>query len=134
DPPRPSTKLSGLGELATEVASCRQIELDALEKQLHRELDWIPLKAMRKDRAQRYATATQFSEDIANYLANRPLRAGPESRSYRLRKFLRRNETAVSASAAMVLLLLGGIAATSWQAVRRSEEHTSELQSRGHLV
>src|SRR5439155_20653039 len=134
DPPRPSTRLSRLGNGAQEVARLRQIPLETLAKQLKGELEWIPLKAIRKDRGQRYATATELSEDIANYLADRPLRAGPESRRYRLRKFLRRNETAVSASAAMVLLLLGGIAATSWQAVRRSEEHTSELQSRGHLV
>ena len=54
------------------------------------ELEWIPMMAMRKDRTQRYSTATELSEDVGNYMANRPLRAGPESPAYRARKFLRR--------------------------------------------
>ncbi len=128
DPPRPSTRLSGLGALAPQIASSRQIALDELERQLHRELDWIPLKAMRKLPSERYGTANELSDDIQNYLASRPLRAGPESRAYRLRKFLSRNKGAVAASAAMLLLLLGGISATSWQAVRatRAESRASE--------
>jgi non-specific serine/threonine protein kinase/serine/threonine-protein kinase len=122
DPPRPSTRLSALGEGALRVASSRQLALDDLERQLHRELDWIPLKAMRKIPAERYATASELSEDIRNYLANRPLRAGPESTGYRVRKFLRRNKRGVAASAAMLLLLLGGIATTSWQAIAARRE------------
>jgi serine/threonine protein kinase len=117
DPPRPSTKLSGLTS-SEEVARLRRTPLDALQRQLKSELEWIPLKAMRKDRAQRYATTTELAQDINNYLANRPLRAGPESASYRARKFLRRNKAGVAAFAAMVFLLLTGIAATTWQAVR----------------
>jgi non-specific serine/threonine protein kinase/serine/threonine-protein kinase len=130
DPPRPSTRLSGLGELAPQVASSRQMALDELERQLHRELDWIPLKAMRKLPSERYATANELSDDIQNYLANRPLRAGPESTGYRLRKFLRRNKIGVAASAAMVLLLLGGIVATSWQAVRATRAEAQASQER----
>jgi serine/threonine protein kinase/tetratricopeptide (TPR) repeat protein len=118
DPPRPSTRLSRGNEQAGAVAAARQTDLDALHKLLHRELDWIPLKAMRKDRQERYATAMELADDIENYLSDRPLRAGPESTSYKLRKFLRRHKTGVAASAVMVLLLLAGITATTWQAVR----------------
>jgi serine/threonine protein kinase/Tfp pilus assembly protein PilF len=128
DPSRPSTRLSDLGETALHVASCRQMPLDALEQLLHRELDWIPLKAMRKIRSERYATANELSDDIQNYLANRPLRAGPESTTYRLRKFLRRNKRGVAASVGMILLLVGGIITTGWQAVRatRAEIRVTE--------
>src|SRR5207249_10231989 len=118
DPPRPSTRLSSLGMGAQEIARLRQVPLDSLSRQLKSELEWIPLKAMRKEREQRYSTATELAEDIANYLGDRPLRAGPESKRYRLRKFLRRNKTGVTASAAMVFLLIAGIATTSWQAIR----------------
>src|SRR5439155_20139551 len=41
DPPRPSTKLSGLGEDAPEIARLRQATLASLEKQLKSELEWI---------------------------------------------------------------------------------------------
>jgi serine/threonine protein kinase len=117
DPPRPSTKLSGL-KGSEEVARLRRTPLEALQHQLKSELEWIPLKAMRNDRSERYATTAELAQDIQNYLANRPLRAGPESAAYRARKFLRRNKAGVAASAAMVLLLIAGIAATTWQAVR----------------
>ncbi|HEY7089949.1 MAG TPA: serine/threonine-protein kinase [Tepidisphaeraceae bacterium] len=126
DPPRPSTRLSSLlGNTAEQVAKCRQLPLDALERQLKHELEWIPLKAMRKDRSQRYASATELAEDIQNYMSQRPLRAGPESPGYRARKFLRRNKRAVAAATAMVALLLGGIAATTWQAVRATRAERS---------
>jgi non-specific serine/threonine protein kinase/serine/threonine-protein kinase len=130
EPPRPSTRLSSLGSEAQEVAQRRQAPLEALEKQLKSELEWIPLKAMRKDCDQRYATAAELSEDIANYLANRPLRAGPESRVYRARKFLRRNKAGVAAAAAMVLLLIAGIIATTRQAIRATRAEARALEER----
>ena len=92
DPPKPSTRLSALvGDDAREIARRRQTPLQLLEKQLKSELEWIPLKAMHKDRAERYASATELADDIQNYLASRPLRAGPLSRGYRVRKFVKRN-------------------------------------------
>jgi serine/threonine protein kinase len=129
-PPRPSTRLSGLGELAPEIALHRQMALNDLERQLHRELDWIPLKAMRKAPADRYATANELSDDIQNYLANRPLRAGPETAAYRMAKFLRRNKRSVAATLAIILLLLGGVAATSWQAVRAKRAEKRAIEER----
>jgi serine/threonine protein kinase len=136
DPPRPSTKLSSLGDEAERVTRCRHTSLDMLTRQLKGELEWIPLKAMRKERAQRYATASELADDILNYLENRPLIAGPESRAYRSSKFLRRHWRGVAASAAMVFLLIGGIVATSWQAVRatRAQNEARAAQARAEAV
>ena len=132
DPPRPSTRLSSLAHGAqNDVAQRRRTQLESLRRDLRSELEWIPLMAMRKDRSQRYATCTELAEDIRNYLASRPLRAGPESAAYRLRKFLRRNKTGVAASAAMVCLLLAGIVATTWQAVRATR---AEVKTRAALT
>ncbi len=117
DPPTPSTRLSRLGAAARVVARLRRTPLERVQYQLGGELGWIPLKAMRKDPAERYASAAELAEDVDNYLSSRPLRAAPPSHAYRARKFLRRNTGAVAASAGMLLLLLGGIAATGWQAV-----------------
>jgi non-specific serine/threonine protein kinase/serine/threonine-protein kinase len=122
DPPRPSTRLSSLGESAGEIARRRQTQIEQLTRQLKSELEWIPLKAMRKERDQRYATVGELATDIRNYLSGRPLLAAPESRTYRLKKFLRRNRTGVAASVAMFALLVGGIAATSWQAIRAERQ------------
>lgn len=97
EPPRPSTRLSSLGEGATKIAALRQERLDALTKQLRSELEWIPLKAMRKERDRRYASVRELAEDLDNYLAGKPLLAGPESPAYRVRKFVGRHRSAVIA-------------------------------------
>lgn len=125
DPPRPSTKLSGHGVTASEVARRRQLSLPELEHQLQRELEWIPLKALRKEPADRYASAADFATDVANYINDRPLMAGPESRSYRLRKFIRRHRGGVVAAAGFAVLIAAGTSTTAWQAIaaRRAEAH-----------
>jgi non-specific serine/threonine protein kinase/serine/threonine-protein kinase len=117
-PPRPSNRFSSLGAGVDEVARRRRTSVSSLRRQLQSELEWIPLKAMRKERDRRYATAAELSQDIENYLARRPLLAGPESAAYRARKFLRRNARGVTVSAAILLLLVAGIVGTSWQAIR----------------
>ena len=89
DPPRPSTRLSGVDRVsANSIADQRGLPTEALIRTLRNELEWIPLKAMRKEPLHRYQSADQFGEDIANYLAGQPLLAGPESKTYRLRKNL----------------------------------------------
>ncbi len=126
DPPRPSTRLSTLGGAdATRIAHSRRTALPTLLRELRGELEWIPLKAMRRDREQRYRSAAELADDIHNYLDGRPLLAGPESTTYKLRKFLRRHKTGVAASAAMVLLLIGGIITTSWQAIRATRAESA---------
>ncbi|MDH4197911.1 MAG: serine/threonine protein kinase, partial [Candidatus Aminicenantes bacterium] len=53
DPPRASTRFSGLGEAKTAVADRRRTDPPSLSKQLRGDLDWIILKAMEKDRTRR---------------------------------------------------------------------------------
>ncbi len=111
-PPRLSTRLSSLGdEAAALIAEKRHTQLPQLTNQLRGELGWIPLKALRKDRTERYQTAAEFEQDITNYLGDLPLAAGPESTVYRLRKLLSRNKLAVIGSVAAILLLIAGISA-----------------------
>lgn len=109
DPPRPSTRLSGLGEEAKVIAEKRCTDVVTLTRRLSRELEWIPLKAMRKERSHRYATVRDLAADLANYMEGRPLAAGPESTSYRLQKFMRRNRAVVVGTAAVLLTLLLGM-------------------------
>jgi tetratricopeptide (TPR) repeat protein len=120
--------LSNLGEAAAEIARHRQIPLASLERELRGDLEWIPLKALRKDRAQRYRTAAEFSEDVRNYLEDKPLTAGPESAAYRARKFLRRNKGLVASVTTLSIILAGASAVSTWQAVRaRRAEANAKL-------
>jgi serine/threonine protein kinase len=128
EPPRPSTKLGSLGERAHDVARSRQTQLAALEKELHSELEWIPLKAMRKERDRRYGSAAQLAEDIHNYLQKRPLLAGPESKLYRLRKFARRNRSPIAAVSALGVALLLGAVTTGIMYVRSERQRLETLR------
>ncbi len=109
DPPRPSTRLSTLGEHAPTVAENRQIELVTLIKCLHKELEWIPLMAIRKDRDQRYRTAADLANDITRYLNGDPLIAGPESGLYRFKKFIIKRWGLIAISSSVIIGLLCGI-------------------------
>ncbi len=113
DPPRPSTRLTSLGEDGTRAAEARRSHPAELAAELRSELEWIPLKAMRKDRVERYRTASELSDDIRNYLSNQPLIAGPESAGYRARKFIRRNRAGVATAGLVLAALLLGVAGTT---------------------
>jgi serine/threonine protein kinase len=132
EPPRPSTRLTKLGASATRVAALRREQLDHLAKELRGELEHIPLKCMRKERDRRYESVQQISQDIQNYLNHRPLLAAPESRVYRVRKYLRRNKGPVLAGSAIVLLLVGGAVGMTVMHLRaeRAEHEREEARLR----
>jgi len=109
DPKTPNTRLTSLGDEAKKVAQNRQTEVATLARCLHKELEWIPLKAMRKDRLERYRSVSELADDIENYLKGEPLIAGPLSNMYRLKKFVRRNWALVTGIAAILAVLAGGI-------------------------
>src|SRR5262249_22286076 len=72
DPLKPSTRLTGLGkDAAAAAAQRRRVESAQLAGELRRELDWIPLRALRKDRTERYGSPADLARDIRNYLEGR---------------------------------------------------------------
>jgi len=131
EPDKPSTRLSTLGgQDAAAVAEQRGVRMAALVRQLHDELEWIPLKAMRKDREERYRSAAELADDIHNYLEGRPLIAGPESARYVLRKFLHRHRAGVATVVIIALLLIAGIVATSLQTIRARRAEARAVEER----
>jgi serine/threonine protein kinase len=118
EPPKPSTRISTLGETAAAVSAQRRSDPRRLRQFFRGELDWIVMKALEKDRSRRYETAGAFAADVERYLHDEPVQACPPSRWYRLRKRLRKHRAAALTAAALVALLLAGVAVSSWQAVR----------------
>jgi eukaryotic-like serine/threonine-protein kinase len=117
DPETPSTKLTRLGEAAQIIAERRCLNVTNLAKRLHKELEWIPLKAMRKERQYRYSSATEFATDIENFLQGKPLIAGPESAYYRLKKYIRRHRPLVVGTSLVLLVMTIGIIISSLFAI-----------------
>lgn len=113
EPRTPSTRLTGLGADLGEIALRRRTDPRALAKALRRELEWIPLKAMRKDPDRRYQSISELADEIENYLKGIPLLAGPESVVYRVRKFAQRHAGAVAAATIVLTSLIVGLAAST---------------------
>lgn len=111
DPPRPSER----------VQDAR------LRRALRGDLDTIVLKALKKAPAERYATVDALAQDLAHWLDGLPVQARPDSRWYRLRKFVARHRLAVASGAAIALSLLVGAGLALWQAqTARAESRRAE--------
>jgi serine/threonine protein kinase len=120
--PEPGADPFGDRPSADEIASRRATTVADLSRLLSGELEWIPLRAMRKERERRYQTASELGDDLQRYLDGQPLRAGPESFSYLASKFVKRHTGAVVASAAVLLAIVGGLLATLAFAAREYEQ------------
>jgi eukaryotic-like serine/threonine-protein kinase len=120
EPPRPSARLSSTDTLPS-LAASRQMEPARLTKLVRGELDWIVMKALEKDRNRRYETANGFAMDVQRYLAGEPVLAAPPSRTYQLRKLLRRHRPQVVAAGLVILALLAGFVGTAFGLVRADQ-------------
>lgn len=105
-----------------------------LRRVLRSELDWVVLKAMRRDRAERYSSAAELAQELQRFLDDRPLQAVPASRRYMLGKYLRRHRLGLAAAAAVSLAVLAGLAVSlySLQQAREqrelAEQRSAELE------
>jgi serine/threonine protein kinase len=127
EPPKPSTRLSSLGKTASRTAEQRQTDVTRLSSTLRGDLDWIVMKCLEKDRTRRYDSVTGLAADIVRYLSDEPVEAGPPSRSYKLKKFARRNKAAVIAASLVLSTLLAGLAGTAYGLIRAEQEKTKAV-------
>jgi serine/threonine protein kinase/tetratricopeptide (TPR) repeat protein len=109
EPPKPSTRISTLGQAATTASANRKSESRKLSQLCRGELDWIVMKALEKDRNRRYETASAFAADVQRHLNDEPVQACPPSSWYRLRKLARRHRGPILAVAAVLVALVVGI-------------------------
>ncbi|MBL9147352.1 MAG: serine/threonine protein kinase [Phycisphaerae bacterium] len=134
DPPKPSTRVSTLGDTATSIAAHRRTEPGKLGAVMRGDLDWIVMKSLEKDRTRRYDSAGDFAADIERHLKGEPVLAAPPSRAYRLGKFVRRRRGVVAAVAAVAVTLVGGIVGTSVGLVRARAAARDANLARGNEV
>jgi non-specific serine/threonine protein kinase/serine/threonine-protein kinase len=122
--PPPSVRVGSRpdAEQAELVRRRRLKKTSALRRALRGDLDTIVLKAMARDRSQRYGSAADLAADIRRFLAHEPLLAAPPTPLYRLRKAVRRHRAAVAAVTLIVLTLAGGFVARSLEARRANRE------------
>jgi WD40 repeat protein/tRNA A-37 threonylcarbamoyl transferase component Bud32 len=93
-----------------------------LNDRIPRDLETICLKAMSKEPAQRYQTASDLAGDLRRFLNGEPPRARPVSQREKLWRWCRRNPALSAAAAAVVLALaLGTAISTAFALAARRE-------------
>jgi len=130
EPRTPSARLTSLGDKAKTFAESRRTQIITLTRRLHRELEWIPMKAIRKDRTRRYRSASELADDIQNYLTGTPLIAGPESTVYRARKFVRKHAGSVATVALVVVVIVLGLVVSTALSFRAEKARAKEAAAR----
>jgi serine/threonine protein kinase len=120
-PPTPSSRVTSVDAMAA-VAARRRTDVPALRRELQGDLDWITLKAMAAERAERYDTATGLAMDLRRHLDFEPVIARPPSTRDRVLKFVRRHRVGVAIAAAVAVLIIGATAALAVLAQRLAVE------------
>lgn len=92
---------------------------------LQGDLDNIAMKALEKTPERRYASVDALAADLRAWLGGYPVSARAPTWAYRTAKLLQRNRLASGLAALSVAALIGGLAATTWQA--REARHAQAL-------
>ena len=101
---------------------------------LRGDLDAIFSKAVRRLPQDRYVDARELGEDVERSLLRQPVQARHGATLYVLRRFLQRRWLPMSAGAAVIIALLGGMAGTLWQAHAAHQEAQRADAVRNFLV
>ncbi len=108
EPPRPSTIRPGLD----------------------RDLETVVLKCLDKEPSRRYPSADALADDLANWLAGRPITARPVGQAERFWRWCKRNPAVSGLTAAVAASLLVGIIVSTHFAVQSSRRARAENQER----
>jgi tetratricopeptide (TPR) repeat protein/predicted Ser/Thr protein kinase len=109
---------------ASDAADNKQVA-----RELRGDLDAILNRALKKEPTERYATVDAFAQDIERYLHGVPVQARPDSRMYRVRKFIARHRAGAFATLAVVIAVVAGTSVAVWQAREaRAQARQSEIE------
>jgi len=131
DPERPSTRMARTSDL--EAARRRGDVPRALARRLRGDLDAIAIKALAKDPAGRYATASDMAADVERFLQHRPISARAPGPLGRLGKVIRRHRRATGAIAVLSATLVGLAVVGTVQALR-AQRASARAEAQGQVA
>lgn len=124
------TSFADLGYDPRGIAVRRGTDVAALRVELARDLDWIVLKCLEKDRERRYTTARDLASDLRRYLTGEAVLASPPTLGYRATKFVKRHKLLVGAASAVGLALVAGTAAATWGYLQARTQRDAAIAAR----
>lgn len=84
-----------------------------IDPRLLGDLEIMLSKALEKDPARRYQSASDFAADITRFRHHQPIAARPATMSYQMAKFVRRNRVLVGAASGALVVLIAATVALS---------------------
>jgi serine/threonine protein kinase len=94
---------------AEQISKARATTPVKLQRLLRGDLDYIVLKAMRREPHFRYSGADYLSDDLLGYLENRPVMAHPLGKTQQFIRWCRRNPLPASLFLTVLLTLAAGL-------------------------
>ncbi len=130
DPKRLSAWFASDPNRAAVSAERRQSSTTKLIADCRRDLDWIAMKCLEKDRNRRYRSVSELREDLDRYLQGDVVHAGPPTLLTTWRKYWKRNQRAIALMATLVGSLTIGLIVSLSQAYRASRAELQAKQDR----
>jgi serine/threonine protein kinase/WD40 repeat protein len=95
-----------------------------------REMDWVVMQALEKERSRRYQTANGLGMDVRRILDDEPVSASPPSATYRIAKFAKRHRAAAVWSIVFLAFVLSAaIGMTALYFDARGKEQVAREQT-----
>jgi serine/threonine protein kinase/tetratricopeptide (TPR) repeat protein len=116
-------------ERVDRIAEARSSSMATLKRALRGDLDRIAQRALAKAPESRYPTVSAMADDLRAYLGGRALSGG--TRTYRLRKFVRRHWLPMGATALLLAAIIGGAALATVDAhkIEREARRTAAVKT-----
>jgi eukaryotic-like serine/threonine-protein kinase len=115
-------------EIIKRVIETEPARPSTLNPRVDRDLETICLRCLHKDPQRRYLSASGLATDLENWLEGKPIAARPVSDWERAWKWVRRHPAVSGLSAAVLISILVGFLAVSWQ-WRQTSKTNVRLQS-----
>src|SRR5262249_52108489 len=100
----------------------------ALESGIPRDLETVVLKAIRKEPAERYATARELADDLQRFLDGRPILARRLTLRERARRWAHRRAVPLAIAGGLLLLLTAILTISTTMTVRSYAEARNKRQ------
>jgi tetratricopeptide (TPR) repeat protein/tRNA A-37 threonylcarbamoyl transferase component Bud32 len=119
-----------LHEAVRTIQEENPIRLSSVDRRYRGDVETIVAKSLEKDKARRYSSPAELAADIKRYLQDEPIMARPPSARYQIGKLARRHKALVSGIAAVLVVLVGGLIASTWEAARARRAEQAALRER----
>src|SRR6185503_17357549 len=119
---RPPFQAESLESVINLLLNTEPVSPRLLNSSVPPDLDTICVKCLQEEPSRRYQSAQELADELACFFRNEPIHAHPVTRVERTWRWCRRNPVVAGLGLGLVLAIIIGFAAVTWQLRRISQE------------